>query len=350
METKPLKAFCLLALASVSTTAFAQYVGTPPPGETPPPAPMAPGRPSPAAAGGTYLHLEPKNGQTEQQQWSDRYECHKWARTQSGFDPTQQTSGAAPGESPGKADDYRRAMAACLESRGYIVHYSATPTDRPTPAAAPPPPPPPMGSTHVRYVSSEPELRYRPLTVAIEGGFTGTVGSTDHLLDDGANIGLGFTYFPTSVIPVGLRVDGSYSRFRARHDLRDQFGPDFTSGHDNIYGGDVDLQLNLANPTSWMKLYLFGGAGWYREQTYLRQVSYFPGEVCGWYFCGPGYYPALTGTERATSNWHSSWNAGLGWEMATGSGASFFVEARYQRIAVYNGSLQFVPVRVGVRF
>jgi hypothetical protein len=58
----------------------------------------------------------------------------------------------------------------------------------------------------------------------------------------------------------------------------------------------------------------------------------------------------LTGTERATSPWHSSWNAGLGWEVATDAGASFFVEARYQRIAAFNETLQFVPIRIGLRF
>jgi hypothetical protein len=36
--------------------------------------------------------------------------------------------------------------------------------------------------------------------------------------------------------------------------------------------------------------------------------------------------------------------------MATGGGAAFFVEARYQRIAAYHEDLQFVPIRLGLRF
>jgi hypothetical protein len=173
---------------------------------------------------------------------------------------------------------------------------------------------------------------------------------TDRYLDDGANVGLGFTWFPTSVLPLGLRVDGSWSRFRARQALLDLYGGGFTSGHDEIYGGDADLQLDLAQQSAFFKMYLFGGAGWYREQTHLRQVSWYSGEICGWYFCEPGYVPVLTAAQRTTGPWHSSWNAGLGLEVPTGGGASFFVEARYLKISALSEKLQFVPIRMGLRF
>jgi len=58
----------------------------------------------------------PKNGQTEEQQGKDKFECHRWAAGQTGFDPTQAT-----GAAPGKRSDYFRAQAACLEGRGYTV-------------------------------------------------------------------------------------------------------------------------------------------------------------------------------------------------------------------------------------
>ena len=57
-----------------------------------------------------------KNGQTEEQQATDKYECHKWAASQTGFDPTQ-----AGGTAPNRRSDYLRAQAACLEGRGYSV-------------------------------------------------------------------------------------------------------------------------------------------------------------------------------------------------------------------------------------
>ncbi len=60
------------------------------------------------------LYVYPQNGQSEEQQSSDRYECHQWANLQTGFDPTQANGGGNP-------DDYQRAMKACLEGRGYSV-------------------------------------------------------------------------------------------------------------------------------------------------------------------------------------------------------------------------------------
>jgi hypothetical protein len=63
--------------------------------------------------GSNNVYAYPKDGQSDEQQSTDRYECHKWAVAQSGFDPTQ-TSRAT-----GNSGDYRRAMAACLDGRGY---------------------------------------------------------------------------------------------------------------------------------------------------------------------------------------------------------------------------------------
>ena len=70
--------------------------------------------PSPAVS---ELIAYPKNGQSEEQQGKDKFECHRWAAGQTGFDPTQAGGGAAPE----KRSDYFRAQAACLEGRGYSV-------------------------------------------------------------------------------------------------------------------------------------------------------------------------------------------------------------------------------------
>lgn len=59
----------------------------------------------------------PKNGQSQEQLGRDKFECHKWAVGQTGFDPTQAGGGAAPG----RRDEYFRAQSACLEGRGYSV-------------------------------------------------------------------------------------------------------------------------------------------------------------------------------------------------------------------------------------
>jgi hypothetical protein len=67
------------------------------------------------------FYIYPKNGQTPEQQSADRYECHKWAKDQTGFDPTQLNGGVPPSETTTKREQYRRAIAACLEARGYVV-------------------------------------------------------------------------------------------------------------------------------------------------------------------------------------------------------------------------------------
>jgi hypothetical protein len=70
----------------------------------------------PPATGELYSY--PKNGQSPEQQEQDRYECHRWAVDQSGFDPTQNTGGPPD---PAKRPAYDHAMTACLEGRGYTV-------------------------------------------------------------------------------------------------------------------------------------------------------------------------------------------------------------------------------------
>jgi hypothetical protein len=76
---------------------------------------------STSAPASDEIFVYPKNGQSAEQTAKDRYECHRWAASETGFDPTQ-AGGGVPAEQNGdKRDDYHRAMAACLEGRGYSV-------------------------------------------------------------------------------------------------------------------------------------------------------------------------------------------------------------------------------------
>jgi opacity protein-like surface antigen len=335
MVRKSLRAGSFLVLC-MSVPAFAQYMTTPPPDRT------APAQPPAGAVSSDSLTLTGKNGQSEQQQWADRYECHKWAKDQSGFDPTLRSPSGMTGEEINShRDQYRRAFTACLEGRGYSVQYGQPAPARPAAAAEP------VTSRH--WVRSSPELRYRPIEGQISGGYTATVGTADHELDDGSSVGFGLAWFPTSALPLGIRVDGSYSSFRARDALLAQFGPNFYHGWQDVYGGDVDLQLDLAHSSSRSKLYLLGGAGWYRERSTLREIVYGTGTFCGFSHCETGTFP-FKATDHETTSWRSSWNAGLGWEMAYADGASFFVEARYRQITPSNDKLEFVPITVGLRF
>jgi opacity protein-like surface antigen len=332
--------FVLPLLLAVSSAALAQTPANPVPQQS-----------GPAMSAAAGLLIYPKNGQSQEQQSADRYACHSWAQGQTGFDPTEPNSAALPSELASRRSDYRRAMSACLEARGYSVRYaSPVVTPVPPPTSPVPPPPTPLRGEHYAAPPS-PALKYRPFQVHIDGGYSITTGTTKQDFDGGGNAGLGFTWFPTSALPLGLRVDGSYNWLRVTNNFLNHNSGNFTEGDLNVYGGDADLQLDLAHRSSRAKFYLFGGFGWYREQTDLRQVSIVNGSVCGFYFCGPGFFPAVTAEQTATSDWKKSWNAGLGFEVALPQRAAFFIEARYQHFLPNNAnSLQFVPIRVGLRF
>jgi opacity protein-like surface antigen len=316
-----------LPLIALAPAALSQSV--------PPPSNSSAGPPM-AAAGGLYFY--PKNGQSADQQAADRYACYTWAVNESKFEPA---GGAGTGQNGSGLADFRRAMRACLEGRGYSV--SAAPAQAPSapPVAAPP------GPVKPSWIESRPELTYHPLEVQIDGGYTVAAGTTSQTLSGGANAGVGLIWFPAAALPAGIRVEGSWSRF----DIKDRaLTPGFSYGREDIYGGDADLQLDLAHRSSRSKLYLLGGMGWYRMQTRLRQVAYESGTACGWYYCVPGYFPAVVGERNTTSDWQRSWNAGIGWEAAIAPSASFFIEARYRHFLANGNHMSFVPISVGFRF
>ncbi|PKN52780.1 MAG: hypothetical protein CVU55_06040 [Deltaproteobacteria bacterium HGW-Deltaproteobacteria-13] len=66
------------------------------------------------------LFIYPRKGQSEEKQANDRYECHKWSVTQTNYDPTN-ISGIPADQITQKRIDYRRAMTACLDARGYTA-------------------------------------------------------------------------------------------------------------------------------------------------------------------------------------------------------------------------------------
>jgi hypothetical protein len=65
----------------------------------------APMPPPAGGAAGDQIFMYPRNGQSDAQLATDRSECQQWAASQTG--------------GGGRPDDYRRAMTACAEARGY---------------------------------------------------------------------------------------------------------------------------------------------------------------------------------------------------------------------------------------
>src|ERR1700679_1836106 len=210
----PSKFLCACLLLTASVSAVAQYAQ------------------QPAAPTGEPAIL-PNHGQDQNQLQFDRYECYGWAKGQSGYDPSQ------AGDRVGQ-DNYRRAFSACMSGRGYTVSYGAAAPSS-SPPAAPPLPPQPIYMRQNWWES--PELIYRPVHFAIEGGYTATAGSTGDNLDGGGNIGPGISLFSSRSLRLGLRVAASWSRFDASHAFFDTSTGSYLHSHENISGGDVDLQF-----------------------------------------------------------------------------------------------------------
>lgn len=71
--------------------------------------PLAPAADADAGGQQAQIFMYPKNGQSEAQQSTDKRECQQWAASQAG-------------QGAGTGDDYRRAMLACVEGRGYSAN------------------------------------------------------------------------------------------------------------------------------------------------------------------------------------------------------------------------------------
>lgn len=61
------------------------------------------------------LYVYPAQGQSDEQQADDRYECHRWAVGETAYDPVEGDY------DPDRRAQYLRALSACLTGRGYTV-------------------------------------------------------------------------------------------------------------------------------------------------------------------------------------------------------------------------------------
>ena len=77
--------------------------------------------PPPAASTSDDFYMYPREGQSEERQARDRYECHRWAVSETGFDPSEPGGGVPTSENASARGDYLRAISACLDARGYTV-------------------------------------------------------------------------------------------------------------------------------------------------------------------------------------------------------------------------------------
>jgi opacity protein-like surface antigen len=229
----------------------------------------------------------------------------------------------------------------------------------PAPQNTPLPPPPARQYSQPQWAHSETSynedngFRYHPFRFHVDGGGTITQRASENYYNNGWNVGAGLTWYPTSQLPIGVRVDGTYNEFDARNLLLQQAAQTYMthvdSGTQKIWGGDVDLELDL-HFSPYVRGYLLAGGGWYRQQTTFRQTNYTSAYVCDWWGCGQGYFGSTGIVARNNTDWHFARNAGFGLEFAMGPIVSFFVEARYMRIDPNNAKSDFLPIKAGLRF
>lgn len=196
-------------------------------------------------------------------------------------------------------------------------------------------------------------LSYHPFRLQIEGGRTITEGSLDRDLDNGRNLGLGFTWQPASRLPLAFRVDGMYENFEIRPPLLAQasayFGTSVDEGSSKMWGGDVDAELDFRVGYG-ARLYLLAGVGWYDQQNNYRQLTFINAQVCGFGSCANGVSQTSSLVGRVSTGMRFEQNAGVGVEFAIGERASFFVDARYMRFGPSGSKSDFIPIRLGVRY
>lgn len=152
----------------------------------------------------------------------------------------------------------------------------------------------------------------KPISLGIAGG--GSLPMAD--MKDGTNTGYNGTLalgIKLPVIPVGLRLDGAINHF----------GSKVGDGTLSVISGTASVTYSL--PSIGVSPYVIGGAGMYSS---VATASGLP--------------------SSARSN-DFGWNAGAGINLPL-TVFKAFVEARYNRVSVEGGSMEFVPLTFGIMF
>jgi opacity protein-like surface antigen len=153
------------------------------------------------------------------------------------------------------------------------------------------------------------------LHFGIEGGISNPQGDTKDAFDNGGHGGALLVWnFP--VVPVGLRLDGSYHKMPGKNDA---------AGDAEVLAGTADVVVGFR--ALLLKPYVFGGVGYYRLD-----------------FSDASFPSAF----RGKSN-ESGWNAGAGVSISLRK-IDLIVEARYHSVSTNGTRFKFVPVSVGLVF
>jgi len=157
----------------------------------------------------------------------------------------------------------------------------------------------------------------------IAAGFGGGLSMPTGALHDVANPGwraLGTVAIGVPLVPVGLRLDASYDRFGYQKTPIGAAGSE--TGSRSVFAGTVNATFRLS-PLPVITPYAIAGLG--------------------------PYHTSCSGPASCESVTHLGYNGGVGIRF----GALLihgFAEVRYHYVSVPGGSVQYVPVTVGLLF
>jgi opacity protein-like surface antigen len=153
---------------------------------------------------------------------------------------------------------------------------------------------------------------YNPFQIGASAGVAFPTGDLGNVANTGYDVTVMVGYKP-QFTPIAFRAEAAYN----------QFGSQTFNGNVNIPAFTGNLVFDV--PMGTLTPYVIGGAGLYRTSI------------------------ALNGGGTASEN-DFGFNIGGGLKIPLSSSFETFVEARYNRVTITNGSFSFIPVTFGVLF
>ena len=151
------------------------------------------------------------------------------------------------------------------------------------------------------------QISSNPFQIGGAAGIAFPTGDLGNIVNTGYNVTLAVGYKPMYT-PIGVRVEAAYNEFGGQQGFGNINIPAFTGN------------LVFALPGVSFSPYIIGGAGLYR--------------------------PNINVNGGAESDF--GFNIGGGIKIPLSSSFETFVEARYNRVTVTGGNLNFIPVTVGI--
>ena len=149
-----------------------------------------------------------------------------------------------------------------------------------------------------------------PFQIGASAGIGFPTGDLGDIANTGYNVTVALGYKP-ALTPIGVRLEAAYN----------QFGLKDVDGNVNIPAFTGNLVYSL--PSVSFSPYVIGGAGLYRTNV----------DIGGGGSAGENRF---------------GFNVGGGIKIPLSSSFETFVEARYNRVTVDNGSMSFIPISVGI--